>query len=267
MSQVMTPQVPVMPQYMMVPVRERNGLGVFGFFVALIGIFIPTGIVSLIGLVICLVALGRGPRGFAAFGVILGLLGCAAWLAIGLALILAAVVAVMATVVGGGLAFVLLQPEVAEVSGDMLNTMMAIHEYREKEQALPATLDELDLVLSRRTDPWGSEYQMVPVDDDWGFDLISSGPDGRFETGDDIRLRTLDQYVGASWEQFGQRMEELGEFFERMDRQSCVGGSAACVEPSSTTPAPVDYEALARLELEQSLVEDTPTDASDDADR
>ena len=36
-------QVPNQPQFVVVPVRETNGLGVAGFFIALIGLFIPTG--------------------------------------------------------------------------------------------------------------------------------------------------------------------------------------------------------------------------------
>ena len=51
MSQMSAPPqsyVQAVPQYVMMPIRERNGLGVFGFLVALIGIFVPTGIVSFI---------------------------------------------------------------------------------------------------------------------------------------------------------------------------------------------------------------------------
>ena len=46
------------PQFVMMPVAQRNGLGVFGFFVSLIGILIPTGVISLLGLVLSLAAIG-----------------------------------------------------------------------------------------------------------------------------------------------------------------------------------------------------------------
>jgi hypothetical protein len=54
------------PQYVMVqapPQSSTNWLGVFGFLVALIGIFVPTGIVSLIGIAMCLGAIGRAHWG------------------------------------------------------------------------------------------------------------------------------------------------------------------------------------------------------------
>ncbi len=47
--------------YIMVPVRERNGLGVVGFLIALVGLAIPTGIVALLGLLISLVAQRHHP--------------------------------------------------------------------------------------------------------------------------------------------------------------------------------------------------------------
>ncbi len=67
------------PQFLMVPVREGNGLGVAGFFIALIGLAIPTGIVALLGLLVSLVALGKAPRGFAGMGVVVGLIGTVVW--------------------------------------------------------------------------------------------------------------------------------------------------------------------------------------------
>ena len=42
--------VPVQPQVMVMPTPRYNGLGMFAFFVALIGLFIPTGIVAILGL-------------------------------------------------------------------------------------------------------------------------------------------------------------------------------------------------------------------------
>ena len=49
----------------------------FRFFISrtlwtLIGLAVPTGIVSFLGLMLSLVAIGRAPRGCAALGVILG---------------------------------------------------------------------------------------------------------------------------------------------------------------------------------------------------
>ena len=99
----MDPQAPqYVPQtagYVMVPVRESNGLGVAGFFIALFGLFIPTGIVALLGLLISLVALGRPPRGFAAMGVLIGLMGTVIWLAITIVAVLGTLAVGMAALV------------------------------------------------------------------------------------------------------------------------------------------------------------------------
>ena len=51
-----------------------------GFFIALFGLFIPTGIVAFLGLLVSLVALGRPPRALASLGVFIGLLGSVFWL-------------------------------------------------------------------------------------------------------------------------------------------------------------------------------------------
>ena len=48
-----------------VPHRETNGLGVAGFVVSLAGLLLTGGLLSPVGVVISLIALGRRPRGFA----------------------------------------------------------------------------------------------------------------------------------------------------------------------------------------------------------
>ncbi len=60
----MSQQAVSYPPYVMVPVREGNGLGVAGFFIALIGLFIPTGIVALLGMLISLAFMLSAPLKF-----------------------------------------------------------------------------------------------------------------------------------------------------------------------------------------------------------
>ena len=96
---------PPYPPYVMVPVRERNGLGVVGFLIALVGLVIPTGIVALLGLLISLVALGRAPRLFAGMGVITGLFGTVIWLALMILAVFGVLAAGAVAVVFGAGAF------------------------------------------------------------------------------------------------------------------------------------------------------------------
>ncbi len=114
MTQQQTPGY--FPPYVMVPGRESNGLGVAGFFISLIGLVVPTGIVALLGLLISLVALGRQPRGFAGLGVLIGLFGTFIWLAVMVFAVLGAATLGVGILICGAAAFILTQPETIEVT-------------------------------------------------------------------------------------------------------------------------------------------------------
>ena len=209
-------QQPNMP-YIMVPVRERNGLGVVGFLIALIGLFIPTGIVALLGMLISLVALGKSPRFFAGLGVLTGLFGTVIWLVITILALLGLFVGSMAVVVFTAGAFIITQPEVVEVSSDMINVTMAVAEYEKKNNKLPEDVASLGLGVSTLTDPWGNAYNYQLIDADPGFDVISSGVDGEFDTDDDMKLSGLDKIWETAFESFGSKMEELGEKLDSLE--------------------------------------------------
>ena len=202
----------VQPQYVMVqapPHASTNWLGVFGFLVALVGIFIPTGVVSLIGVALCLGALGRAPRGLAVFGLILGILGAVGWLAVMLIALLGGLIGIAAAgsaFVGG---FILTQPETVEVTTDMVNIAMALEEYADEHDGPPAELAVLPLGNARLTDPWGTGYRVIWTQDDDDRDIISAGPDRDFDTDDDIRMSRLDDYWEDSWERYEDQMERM----------------------------------------------------------
>ena len=237
------------PPYVMVPVRESNGLGVAGFFIALFGLFIPTGILALLGLLVSLVALGKAPRGFASMGVLIGLLGTVFWMVI------------MAVVVLGGLAggavvllavaamFVITQPEVIEVTSDMINVTLAAVEYEEDNGSLPRDLGVLGLSVSALTDPWGNPYRYELIDNDPGFDVISDGGDGTPGTTDDMALSRIDRIWQDACANFGAKMEEFGERMEALDgRNFRIDGHS--YGPKLHVEKPADaashYEAAAR---------------------
>ena len=148
----MSQQAAPYPPYVMVPMRESNGLGVAGFFIALIGLAIPTGIVALLGLLISLVALGRPPRGFAAIGVLMGLIGTVVWMVITGVAVLGALAVGVVAVLGGAAVFILTQPEIIEVTADMFNVTIAAVEYEEDNGVLPPDLTVLGLSVSTVTD-------------------------------------------------------------------------------------------------------------------
>jgi len=214
MSQQATPTP--YPQYVMVPLNEGNGLGVAGFFIAGIGLFIPTGIIALLGLLVSLVALGKAPRGFAGMGVLIGLFGTVVWLAITGVAVLGAVAIGVSAVLAGAAAFILLQPEIIEVTSDMVNVTIAALEYEDTHNALPDDLEVLDLSLSTRTDPWGNPYRYMIVEDEPGFDVVSSGSDGIMGTDDDLALSQIGNVWGQAFQNFGERIEEFGNRMERL---------------------------------------------------
>lgn len=240
------------PQFVLMPMAERNTLGVFAFFIALLGLFIPTGIVAMLGLILSLAAIGRSPRGFATAGVILGLLGTIGWLAImAIAVIAGAVAAIGIAVVAAG-AFVLTQPETVELTSDMINVAIAVQDYERQHDEVPTDMAVLALGVASTIDPWGGGYRLVRVDEDPGFDIVSRGPDGSFETDDDVRLSRLDRCWEEAFDNFDERLEEFCRRVEGL--QDLHGGPVrwpAGGHPSTrvTGPRRTTYEEEARRQL------------------
>lgn len=200
------------PQFVVMQAPERgNGLGAFGLLVSIVGLIVPTGIVALLGLMLSLVALGRPPRGLASVGVMVGLLGTVAWLVVDLLVVLAAIVGLVGVGLAGSVAFVTLQPEVVEVTRDMVRMAVAVDEHAREHEAMPETIDALSIGRSTAIDPWGKPYRLELADRDPGFDIASGGPDRAFGTGDDIRMTSLDRTWEIAFEAFGLQMERLGD--------------------------------------------------------
>ena len=240
-------QMPGQPQFVVMPVREGNGLGVAGFFLALIGLFISTGVVALLGLLVSLVALGRAPRGFAAMGVFLGLLGTVVWGVILIAVVLGALGVGVAAMVAVVLAFVMTNPELIEFTRDMGDVGLAVLAYEDDRGALPPDLaGRLGLSVPTLTDPWGRPYRYELVSDsEFGFDVLSGGGDGAFGTADDLTMSRMDRVWERAFETFGHKMEELGERLEKANSRSYTSragwyeqaAKAAAADPVQTPPA------------------------------
>ena len=168
-----------------------------GFVLSLLGILGTGGLLCPIGLVVSLVAIGRGGpgRGFAIAGIVLGAVGsCGGILAFVLAggLILAALGLTAA-------AIVLAEPELVDLTTDMIALAARISDYQSENRYLPASLSDLGTDTPLLTDPWGNPYEYRLTTDKRGFDLVSLGEDGKPGTDDDILLSRL----GESWAKAG----------------------------------------------------------------
>jgi hypothetical protein len=248
------------PQYVMVPMKEGNGLGVAGFFIASIGLFIPTGIIALLGMLVSLVALGKAPRGFASMGELVGLVGSVVWMVITGVVLLGVIAVGGAMAIGGAAAFILTNPEVIEVSADMFNVTIAAVEYEEENGSLPDDLEALELSASTRTDPWGNPYLYKITTSEPGFDIMSSGRDGVMGTDDDLALSRIDEMWENAGENFGAQLKDFGERMERLDHMQIKHSSSNSPWGSSVRTGGCNTTADILRELRASLAEAAATD-------
>ncbi len=176
-----------------VPVRNEmtNGLGVAGFVVSLVGIFL-CGFISPIGLILSAVAMARPPRGMAIAGLALGLIGTTFLCLFGFAMFL--------TAVGVDMAKDRVEDMIEENLPDALALAQmsaiseALSQYRIEHNEYPPNLDELRDFRNQKSqndwkgpfvDPWGNDYRYERIND--GFSLWSIGKDKLEGTEDDIK--------------------------------------------------------------------------------
>jgi hypothetical protein len=175
--------------------EASNGLAIAAFVVALVGLLVTGGLLSPIGLILGLVALGRpGGRGFAITAIILGLLGsCGALIAVALAVIFGAglIIAAIAFMVGAAGSM-----EHIDTAVSMTGVAAQVAEFRERTGSFPESLEQLSLTAAELQDPWGHPLVYEAGGADLGFDLVSPGPDGVEGTDDDIRLTQLGALFG-----------------------------------------------------------------------
>jgi hypothetical protein len=188
------PAFPSMTQYpsstALLP-APTNGLAIAGFVCSIAGL-VTGGLLSPIGLIVSLVALGRQPRGFAIAGVILGAAGTCG----GFLILLFAGAAVLAALGLAAVALVLSEPEKIELTTDMVNMAIAVKSHETEKGSLPEGTDGLGLKPPILTDPWGSAYRYALRAQEPGFDIQSAGADQTFDTPDDVRLSAL----GTVWQ-------------------------------------------------------------------
>ncbi|MDX2114175.1 MAG: type II secretion system protein GspG [Planctomycetota bacterium] len=171
--------------------NRSNGLGLAGFIVSLIGLC-AGGLLSPIGLIMSLFAIGREPRGFAIAGVVIGFIGtcggaiAALFFSVAIAVALAAAGFTAAAGAIGSMGGPAFQSQI-----EMAVLAANLEAYRTQHNAYPATLAEgttrLDANSSLRLDAWDKPYVYELVEPT-RFVLFSMGPDGVAHTSDDIVL-------------------------------------------------------------------------------
>jgi hypothetical protein len=140
-------------------------MGVAGFVVSLVGLVLTCCVLCPLGLIFSLIGLGRRPRGLAIAGTVIGGLGT-----------LLLVVAV-AVVVGRG-------PEKVVTDLAIFGASLEIKAYKDQHGELPDD-EEGERLLGDMADGW--ERPLRYRRDGGTFEIVSAGPDGEFDTADDLK--------------------------------------------------------------------------------
>jgi hypothetical protein len=175
--------VPATPADWSAPVIEppaRNRLAIIGFTLSMLG-FVTCGITGMAGAIISAAALRQKPRAFAVAGVIVGLLQLCILTPVTLALLLPA------------LAKARESARMAKVQLDLLTYQVAIEDMQSN-GTVPSDPESIRMRAGARageslppTDPWGNAWRVVADPASGRARIESAGPDGRFDTDDDVR--------------------------------------------------------------------------------
>jgi len=151
------------------PPRPSNPLGVIGFLTT----FLSCGLLSPLGLLMSLIALGRAPRGFALVGTILSGVGTGLMVAGGMS--------------GYEEASRHENRHNAQVTRTQLYQAQGIIQNESQSlEALPNGVEGNKAIL-HLTDAWGNSLRYDLYDE--GYVLRSAGRDGRYESHDDLTIR------------------------------------------------------------------------------
>lgn len=155
-----------------------NGLGVAGFIVSLSGLILTCGLLCPVGLLMSTLALFSKPRGFAFAGVVIGAIGTAFWVLIGMAIVFSA-----------DEAHERYQDShyaVQTTTHDLELHGRSLEEAERQERRLLSFADIRAILEDKDAeDPWGEVLQ-VRATKEGNRELFSYGPDGLEDTEDDI---------------------------------------------------------------------------------
>lgn len=160
---------------------HANGLGIAGFTVSLFGLLFTLGLLCPVGLVLSFFGLFSKRRGFAIAGIVLGSIG-SAMVAVGVASVVVAASAVHHYSVE--------VPRVEQTHEVLHVAAIEIEQYRQTHGRLPDGIEGNKLVL-QYVDAYGNEVRYEPEEQNQ-YGIRSAGPDGEFDTTDDLRTLSYD---------------------------------------------------------------------------
>ncbi len=163
------------------PKNNSNTMGLIGFIISIVSLVGCGGLLSPISLIFSIIGLGKQPKGFAIAGLVLSLIGLAGFVVLFFVIGLGVVMSLMGLgILAAGFAIV------AAIGQNAFEIVTSIHDYRDANSVVPASLDELNLAAASLTDTWGNEFVYVPSADGNAYLLISAGPDGIIANSDDL---------------------------------------------------------------------------------
>jgi hypothetical protein len=173
---------PVQPYASPQPIEPVNGMGLAGFICSLVAI-ITCGLLSPVSLIISLLGLSQRPRGLAAAGTVISLLGCI--LGVGMAY------AVVRGVEAANQAIEKMGTEIQaglKTAGTLASARKKVEDHKVEKGEYPDD-EEGQALVADLTDGWEMElrYQKQPE----GYDLRSAGPDKQFDTDDDVLVEDV----------------------------------------------------------------------------
>lgn len=163
---------------------ETNGLGLAGFIVSLVGLMMCGGLLSPVGMIMSLIALGKRPKGFAIAGVVLGVIGSLVFFLIFFVIGLSAILAL----IGLGM-FAAVVAVASQIGQNAINIHTDIEGYYDANGQAPASLAVLGTFTpAELEDNWGTPIRYEVSPDGQEIWLRSDGEDGVQGTGDDIEF-------------------------------------------------------------------------------
>jgi len=144
-------------------------MGIAGFVASLVGI-LTCGLASPIGLILSLIGLGKEPKGLAIAGTVIGGAGSLLFLVMGLSFLAGIAVGLLEEVDPPDEAWLGFAAQAIVVRAGLTGELPSVDEGHE--------------LIAEFEDSWGNALRYEPSGDD--FTIRSAGPDGLFDTSDDI---------------------------------------------------------------------------------
>lgn len=160
---------------------ESNLLGIWGFILSLLALFLTCGVLSPLALLVSLFGLLRRPRGFAVAGTVISGLATLLLVVVAVGVWMSAAVSIHEVQAAHERAV-----QTEETHRAIARAHQAIAEYRnEHEGQLPGPVEGNKRVLVF-SDGWQTELRYDRGDDSESYTIRSAGPDKEFDTPDDI---------------------------------------------------------------------------------